>query len=508
MTATKDTVETKLVKLSEISINGTDHRIGELGATEAGKIESLAAAMDAVGQLQPIRVQRVKAGKYLVVFGRRRFLAAKKLKWETIRAEVVAELGNVDAIDQASVENVQREALNYLEEAEAVAGMVESLGKDVSPKVTGPAAVKAVAVKLGKSETWVRDRMFLTRLGPAARKPVLERRLPLAQAREISKLADPELQADIAEQAACDDDGTHGMSLDWVRNEVAQNMRSLKVVPWELAVKYGGGPACSTCPHNSANAGDLFEHDKKSDIPEIKDKEEGDLTIRAGVCLNGRCFERKQAEAGKQIKAAVTKAGKLIKAGDMNSTGAAAVRVLELAPKGLKATTVANAIRRDQEAPAKPAKKPDGWTQKATPEQAAESKVSDAVNKLVDGLQRDIYAKLKVSDGLRLMFDLLLNSATMQDAHQYDRGRRVKCNQSPAVAAAIGLLEKPCWDNAIKLSGDRDFRIHDIYLGELARYPDCWPVLQRIAKAFKLELGDRPVVKDFLPAPALKAGKA
>ena len=51
---------------------------------------------------------------------------------------------------------------------------------------------------LAKSPTWVRDRMYVGRLGDKGRVLVLTGKLPLAHAREIAKVADPDLREDMA----------------------------------------------------------------------------------------------------------------------------------------------------------------------------------------------------------------------------------------------------------------------------------------------------------------------
>ena len=142
-----------------------------------------------------------------------------------------------------------------------------------------------------------------------------------------------------------------------------------------------------------------------------------------------------------------------------------------------------------------------------SPEQAAEHKVSDAAHKLIEALEREIFPKLKTNLGLRLMFKLLQESSAWAAHAEWDRARRVKGLQSPALASAIELLGKPSWENALKLADDREFTAYSIHLGGMVQHPECWPVLQRLAKVLKLELAERPKAADFL-APTAKAEKA
>jgi ParB family chromosome partitioning protein len=84
-------------------------------------LQELAASIDKHGLIQPITVKRDDAGRYLLVAGERRYRAHQLLDRKTIPA-IVTE-GNVDEI--ALIENIQREDLNPLETAEALAKLME-----------------------------------------------------------------------------------------------------------------------------------------------------------------------------------------------------------------------------------------------------------------------------------------------------------------------------------------------------------------------------------------------
>jgi ParB family transcriptional regulator, chromosome partitioning protein len=99
-------------------------------------LEELAASIDKHGLIQPITVKKVDDG-YLMVAGERRLRAHQMLSRETIFAIVTT--GNADEI--SLIENIQREDLNPLEEAEAMARLMErhrytqeELGKVIGKK--------------------------------------------------------------------------------------------------------------------------------------------------------------------------------------------------------------------------------------------------------------------------------------------------------------------------------------------------------------------------------------
>lgn len=81
----------------------------------------LAASIERHGLIQPITVKRQEDGMYLLVAGERRFRAFERLGRQTIPAIITTG----DAEEIALIENIQREDLNPLEEAEAMARMME-----------------------------------------------------------------------------------------------------------------------------------------------------------------------------------------------------------------------------------------------------------------------------------------------------------------------------------------------------------------------------------------------
>lgn len=84
-------------------------------------LAELASSIERHGLIQPITVKREDDGTYLLVAGERRFRAFEKLEKSTIPAIVTT--GNAEEI--ALIENIQREDLHPLEEAEALERMME-----------------------------------------------------------------------------------------------------------------------------------------------------------------------------------------------------------------------------------------------------------------------------------------------------------------------------------------------------------------------------------------------
>ncbi len=270
-------------------------------------LDEFAAGMDAAGQLQPVKLLRIDgcsdspmpkwmgklpdtAALYVPAFGHRRIEAARKLGWDCINAEIVDRWSEADRRQWQAAENLQREDLTAVEESLAVAQMIDACGKEDPID-----QVRVVAERLGRSEPWVRDRVYVARLGGEARDLLADGLLSLGQAREIAKLADPGLRDEVAQYAARDEFGQFGWSIDKVRSWVASHMHALKVVPWKMDAKVGELPACATCPSNSVNDPGLFEHDEEQ-------------PAECGVCLNPACFAMKQKQVDKEVEKLETKA--------------------------------------------------------------------------------------------------------------------------------------------------------------------------------------------------------
>jgi ParB family transcriptional regulator, chromosome partitioning protein len=90
-------------------------------------LQALADSIAEQGVLQPVLVRPVAGGRYELVAGERRWRAARLAGLERVPA-VVASRSDAESLEAALVENVAREDLNPVEEARAVAALVEELG--------------------------------------------------------------------------------------------------------------------------------------------------------------------------------------------------------------------------------------------------------------------------------------------------------------------------------------------------------------------------------------------
>ena len=90
-------------------------------------LEELADSIRAYGILQPITVRKMSGGAYELVAGERRLRAAELAGLETIPA-ILMQVSDSDSAVMAFIENIQRQNLSFLEEAEGYRNMMEDYG--------------------------------------------------------------------------------------------------------------------------------------------------------------------------------------------------------------------------------------------------------------------------------------------------------------------------------------------------------------------------------------------
>ena len=119
--------ETKRVPISDLTRNPFQPR----ETFNEAKLEELSNSIKKNGIIQPIAVRSKKseAGKYEIVAGERRWLAAQKAGLHDIPVNVL-ELSDVESLEVAIVENIQRDDLNPIEEAKGYQRLSEEFNYD------------------------------------------------------------------------------------------------------------------------------------------------------------------------------------------------------------------------------------------------------------------------------------------------------------------------------------------------------------------------------------------
>ncbi|UQS83022.1 ParB/RepB/Spo0J family partition protein [Bombilactobacillus thymidiniphilus] len=147
---------------------------------EEKPLEDLAQSIRENGVFQPIVVRKSVNG-YQIVAGERRFRASKIAKQRTIPA-IIRDLDESQMMEIGVLENLQREDLNPIEEAQAYQTLIEKLHL----------TQEQVSEKLGKSRPYIANYLRLLSLPEKATKLLISGDLTMAQARTLLTLKDPQ----------------------------------------------------------------------------------------------------------------------------------------------------------------------------------------------------------------------------------------------------------------------------------------------------------------------------
>ena len=161
------------IPVESIRPNPTQPRL----SYESGALEELAESIRENGLIQPILVRQLLDGDYELIAGHRRWMAVRKLGQPTIRA-IVENRTDTESAVLALVENIQRRDLDCLEEARAIAGLIESTGM----------TQQGAARRLGKSQPAVANKLRLLRLPGWVQEIVEEGQLSERHARALLRL--------------------------------------------------------------------------------------------------------------------------------------------------------------------------------------------------------------------------------------------------------------------------------------------------------------------------------
>lgn len=154
-------------------------------------IEELANSIREKGVLQPIIVKKRNDGKFEIVCGERRFRAATVCGLTEVPA-IIKDIAAEDFLEWALIENIQREDLNPIEEAEAYQRLVEE--RMISQE--------EVAKRVGKNRVTVTNTLRLLRLPEEVKQLLADGRLSAGHARALLGLLSPEHQRQMAKRIA------------------------------------------------------------------------------------------------------------------------------------------------------------------------------------------------------------------------------------------------------------------------------------------------------------------
>ena len=144
-----------------------------------GKMSELKDSIRNSGLLQPITVRKISNGKYEIVAGERRYRACRELGMESIPV-IEMNVGDARGYELSVLENIQRENLNPIEEAESYLMLMEVYGY----------TQEKLSEKLGKTRSSVSNKMRILKLPASVKEMVKKGEISYGHARTLLSLSD------------------------------------------------------------------------------------------------------------------------------------------------------------------------------------------------------------------------------------------------------------------------------------------------------------------------------
>lgn len=181
---TEDMVATNTLPISEIIPNKEQPR----KTFDEAALDELAESIKQHGVLQPLLVRPLANGGYQLVAGERRWRASRKAGLREVPV-VVKELTDTETMEIAIIENLQREDLNPIEEAEGLQALIDKCGF----------TQEDVAASVGKSRPAIANSLRLLRLPKEVRELTRDGKISAGHARALISLDNEALIIEAAE---------------------------------------------------------------------------------------------------------------------------------------------------------------------------------------------------------------------------------------------------------------------------------------------------------------------
>jgi len=269
----------------------------------AEQLKELIESVKANGIVQPIVVRPAFRSKVLnhlegdpefeVVAGERRVIAARKVGLEVVPA-MLHQLDDEQALDVQLIENLQREGLHPLVEAE---GYEDLKGRGHS--------IEEIADRVGKSTSYIYKRLELTGCCKQVRAAFYDGKIDASRALALATIKDEEQQKQCLKEITAENEWRPAMSFRQVMSHIRENYRlQLSSAPFKTEdanLVPAAGP-CGKCPKNtSRQPEDLF----------------GDVSKNPkAMCTDSKCFQQKCVAAAAIVSAAARANGQIVIEGD------------------------------------------------------------------------------------------------------------------------------------------------------------------------------------------------
>ena len=144
-------------------------------------MEELSASIREKGVIQPLVVRPIEGGQFQIVAGERRWRAAQRAQLHEVPV-VIREFSDLEVIEIAIIENIQRSDLNPIEEAAGYRQLMDRFGH----------TQEKLAEALGKSRSYIANLLRLLQLPPSVIAMVTDGRLTAGHARALITAPNPE----------------------------------------------------------------------------------------------------------------------------------------------------------------------------------------------------------------------------------------------------------------------------------------------------------------------------
>lgn len=143
----------------------------------ADNIAELASTIEQHGLLQPIILREYEDQKYEIIAGERRFRAIQTLKWSELPA-IVQTMDDHETASMALIENLQREELTAVEEAQAYKDLMK----------LNDFTQASLAEKMGKSQSFVANKLRLLKLSQPVQEAIMNHEISERHGRSLLRL--------------------------------------------------------------------------------------------------------------------------------------------------------------------------------------------------------------------------------------------------------------------------------------------------------------------------------
>jgi ParB/RepB/Spo0J family partition protein len=262
-------------------------------------LDDLAQSLKSVGMLQPILARAHGTNgstRFEIIFGHRRFRAAKLAELAEVPVDVRV-MNDKEVLETQLIENVQRDDVDALEEADGYKRLLDEHGYTVDD----------LAVKLAKSKATIYARLKLCELGVEGRAALAAGKLTPSTALLVARVP-ATLQGDAVKELDPDEYRHRETEGDEDRSDPLGAREALRRIQGRFMLRLADAPfdcadaalvpaagACTTCPKRTGNQPELFSDVKSAD-----------------TCIDPACFASKRDAGWEAQKAAALGAGRKV----------------------------------------------------------------------------------------------------------------------------------------------------------------------------------------------------